>query len=362
MDDDVLETRLQAVLSASRYGRDDLLPGIRARSTHLNSAEQEACARALGELRDSSSIPRLKRLAQASAPALRLAALQSLFALGDAAAAEPIRQMAQQQQPFAIALLGALPGSEEALLPLLRTEALQVRLNAALSLLRLRDARCLPTLYEVLLRDGRDLGFQPHFSPGGSLMAWKAIPSFAQHADHEDLAAASLGMREQTLRFCIELPELAFLEIAETLFLSKQGELIPQVIALLENKRSPASIRLLKRYAQRAGAPLVRAYCNLALYRLGEQGPYRDAVKAWILQNKQAEMIRFRPMLPWHFRALEGAFSLTPEESSRLLIDSYMALAERHEVENIDLLLQAIKEGNRKNRYVLAGLLIRALE
>src|SRR5579871_759205 len=56
MDDKFHMTRIEAVLSAARYGRDDLLPMIRSRATHLNVAEQEACATAIGYLKDSKSM------------------------------------------------------------------------------------------------------------------------------------------------------------------------------------------------------------------------------------------------------------------------------------------------------------------
>jgi HEAT repeat protein len=42
MDDQFHMTRIEAILCAARFGRDDLLPMIRTRATHLNSAEQEA--------------------------------------------------------------------------------------------------------------------------------------------------------------------------------------------------------------------------------------------------------------------------------------------------------------------------------
>ena len=58
----------------------------------------------------------------------------------------------------------------------------------------------------------------------------------------------------------------------------------------------------------------------------------------------------------------DSSFDLTPEESSRLLIESYQALAEKHDAKSIDSLLEALKEGNAKNRYVLSGLLLLAIQ
>jgi hypothetical protein len=77
---------------------------------------------------------------------------------------------------------------------------------------------------------------------------------------------------------------------------------------------------------------------------------------------QKEEMIQLRPTLPWSAKGEVGAYLLTPEEESRLLVESYEALADHHEPESLRLLLHAIKEGNPKNRYVLAGLLLRAIQ
>jgi len=75
-------------------------------------------------------------------------------------------------------------------------------------------------------------------------------------------------------------------------------------------------------------------------------------------------LVRFRPTLPWNNRISESTSSLelTPEENSRLLIECYQSLADRHEDDSIDIILDGIKEGHIKNRPVLAGLLMRALQ
>jgi hypothetical protein len=102
--------------------------------------------------------------------------------------------MASQRNLFAICILEEIPGSEETLAALLQDKDMQVRFNAMTSLLQLRDARAAPLLKEFLIRDARDLGFQPHFSVGNSLMAWKVIPSALQHQKEEqgDLLALTL--------------------------------------------------------------------------------------------------------------------------------------------------------------------------
>ena len=134
MDDPFHMTRIEAILSAARYGRDDLLPAIRSRATHLNIAEQEACATAIGYLKDSKSIPLLKNLAGSPSTNVKLAARNSLLTLGDDTSREEIAELAKDGDLFAISLLGDIPGSEKVLIPLTRDANMQVRFNAVFSI------------------------------------------------------------------------------------------------------------------------------------------------------------------------------------------------------------------------------------
>lgn len=367
MDDPFHMTRIEAILNAARFGRDDLLPMIRTRATHLNSAEQEACASAIGWLKDSKSIPLLRTLSGSPSENVALAAKRSLYMLGEESVKDEIIALAAEENLFAVALLGEIPGMRESLIPLLKNANLHVRFNAAFSLLQQKDPRCANAILEFLIRDARDYGFQPQVSVGNSLAAWKVVPSAQQHQIHDsqfDLLALSLNVREHMLRECIELPESIFLEIATALFDSRQGDLIPLLVSLLENLQTPQATALLAQKAQSAGVPLTRAYCNLALFRLKQGDQYKNAVLQWIEMKKQTEMIRFRPMLPWDVRLKEKAnpFELTPEEHSRLLIESYQTLALEHEESSIEILLDGLKTGHHKNRPVLAGLLIQAIQ
>jgi len=160
----------------------------------------------------------------------------------------------------------------------------------------------------------------------------------------------------------MHLPEKDFLFITQILFDSEQTDLIPTLITLLESLQTDGALSLLKAKAQQAGKPLVRAYCNLALYKLGKEGPYESYLKEWLDRNKDSEMIRFRPVVSIDKRLVNSPHELTPEDSSRLLIEVYQTLAEKQQESSIDILLDAIAHGNIKNRYVLAGLLLRTLQ
>jgi HEAT repeat protein len=356
-------TRVEAISCAARLGRDDLLPIIRASLTHTNIAEQEASAYALGLFKDTKSRQRLKALTSSSSDTVRLAVYKTLYALGDASAKEAILSMVQSRHLFAIAAAACVPEAKESLAALLHDPIEQVRLNAAFSLLRLRDERCLPSLYEVLIRDKRDLGFIPQFSLGKSHLVWKAIPSAKQHQQGGfDIASVSMQLKEQLLKEALGLSEGAFLQLSRAIFDSRQTELLPQLTALLANLQTEAAIDLLKEKAASAGAPLTRGYCNLSLFRLKKEGPYKQQLMEWIVQNKKSELIRFRPMAQMDQRLSNDLLGLTPEDPSRLLIDAYGALADRHDEQALNFLLEILKTGNPKNRHLLAGLLLRSLQ
>jgi hypothetical protein len=362
MEDRFPMTRVAAILAAARFGRDDLSRRIRAHATHPHPSEQEAAAAALGELKDSKSIPLLKSLAKSSSATVKLSALFSLHLLGDLTTLDPICELAKQGDLFAISSLSHISDSEEVLFSLLQHQDIHVRFNAAYALLERRDPRCKEALVEFLLPHSKDLGFMPVSSMGQALTAWKIIPSLQQKADVVpfDLTALATHVREEMLSRALELPEKDFLFLAHQVFHHQQHSLIPHLVHLLENHATVPAILLLKKNADHAGSPLIRNYCNLALFKMKQEGPYETRLRTWILNAQTHEMVQFRPHLPWHLRKNHTTYELTPQESTRLLLEGYQALAGREE--GIDILLNGLKYGHPNNRFALAGLLIQCLQ
>lgn len=361
------DVRVKAILSVGKYKRDDLLPKIRMLATHHETAQQEACAWTLGMMKDESSFNKLQQLSCSTIPAVRLAALQAQYRLGRKQIRKEIEEMALKNNIFAIEALGEMEGSEEVLFSLCQSENIHVRINAGLALLERQDSRCLPVLKEILIKNSKDIGFIKTFSQGKALSAWKAVPSSAHNFKDTPMAhELSLSLRESVLAKTVELKELDFIQIANLIFEMNQNDLIPSLVDLLENHQTPAAIALLKKHQQKAGAPLIRNYCNLALYLLQEPGPYADNLSSWILKQRDEDLIRFRPFMTWDLReeVFEHTmpYQLTPQDTSTLLIKSFEAFLKTRDDKGIDILLESIQNGNPKNKYALAGLLMRAIQ
>jgi HEAT repeat protein len=357
------QVRIESILNVARLGRDDFLPLLRKRLTHSQVAELEAAAFAVGVLKDGGSSVKLKKLVLSSIDSVRLAAALALWRTGDRTYVPLIRELAEKKNLFAISSLGELEGSEELLATLCQSTDIQIRINAGISLLQRRDPRCVASLSEILIMDGRDLAFQPFSSVGRTQTAIKAVPSAELRAKDPTLNLGfSIAIREHFLREAIHLPEKDFLKIAELIFQKQQNDLVPALIALLENLRTEGAINLLRAGAKKIGSPLIRDYCHLALFRLKEPGPYEEYINHWVMRQKHEELIRLRPLLPWKFRLEQSDYALSPDETSHLLIESFLSIANRRDEKSIAFLLEAIQFSNPVNRYVLMGLLMKATE
>lgn len=365
LDDPIQKTRIEAILHSAKAGYEELLPNIRRKATHINPAEQEACCFALGTLKDTHALSILRNLSLSTNDNVNLAANYSLYLLGEETAKEKIFSLAKRKNLFAIATLGKIIGSERVLTSLLQENHLQIRFNAMLSLLDLKNESCVPYLKEFLIRDSRDFGFQPQMTIGNAFTAWKVVPSMQQHMKDSfyDLIGLSLHVKEEILKKSIELSPDAFVDLASFLLDTRQLELIPAISSLLQNLQTPKAIALLERHAQRAKVPLIRNYCNLALFQCNKNMPSKQLILEWIRSQQNTQIIQFRPLLPRksYFKD-KTAFELTPEENSQLLISCYQVISNQHTEEGLDVLLNSLQQGHQKNRPLIAGLLIQTLQ
>jgi len=355
--------RVESILNVAKAGRDDFLPLLRKRLSHSHVMEVEATLYAIGHLKDSASHAKLKKHLTSPTDTLRIASALALLQLGDRSGVPILTDLAQKHNLFAIFALGSVSETEEILAQLGQSSDLQIRINATLALLARRDVRCIPSLYEVLLTDVRDLAFQPFGSVGRTLTCLKAIPSAELRSKDPTMDLSySLTLREHFLRDAAHLSEESFLKICRQIFEKGQNDLVPTTILLLENLRTENAIALLKEGAGKLTSPLIRDYCHLALYRLKEEGPYEEYMTHWVANQRDADLIRLRPLLPWKYRMSQSDYTLSAEETSRLLIETFLSIANRRDEKSISLILDSIQHGNPQNRYALMGLLMRATE
>lgn len=352
--------RAEAIINIAKHKRDDFLPQVRSIAEHAHFIQQEAAALCIGEMRDRSSLPILQRLATSKQGEVRLAALVALCRLGDEKAIEELLSEAEKHNLFAIAALGSVEEnhSKKLLLSLAESEDRDVAINASLVLLQQKNRACLPKLRPLLAN--RDLGFIRSATAAGSLAAWKVTGSASQKEKKlMGITARSDQLRHEILAGCVELPEEDFLSLAQFIFDAQENSLIPLLVELLANHRTEASLHLLRQMQQKAGAPYIRNYCNLALYKLGEKGPYEEKLIEWIAQSEDTMLIQLKEE-----KAVERQtqFTLSPEETSRFFIEALESMLMRQSQKGIEALIHTIAYGNPKNRYALAGLLIRTTE
>jgi len=362
LNDEEILVRTETLLAIAKEKRDDFLPYVRILARGASHMQQEAVAVAFGALKDQHSLERLKEFVSSKQDTVKLAAALSLYVLGERKYIELIEAEAKNGSLFAIAALGKLEEGKETLFTLLSHQERDVRLNATLALLNQRDTRILSFLNELLIEDGRDIGFWRITSGGGGLKAWKTISSASQQEkNYPGLKEETLSLREQVLTQCIEFEDETFLKVAQLIMEKRQHALIPLLVELLENKKNEAAVRFLKEGQRMAGAPLIRNYCTLSLYRLNEEGPYEDELIAWVKARGGEQLIRFREE-DKPASTFNSLHELTPEETSRFLIEAFEALASAQNQAGIDILVHTIAYGNPKNRYALAGLLLRTTE
>jgi len=356
------KVRIESILTAVEFDRDDFLPQIRRLSKHTNLLQQEACAVALGHFRDEKSAAHLEILSQSSSPYVIVAAAHALYNMGRKQYGALLAEAAKEQFPFSVYLLKDVKEAQGDLIRLTTSSSPDIRLNAAVALLAQRDSRCVGPMKAVLTAPSHKLIVKA-YSPSKALMFLKYV---APESLGEEQAAVAVqisnGLKSKLLEEAMNLPESDFLELADVVLAAENTDLIPHLVRLLENVHSDESIALLKKYQQKIGAPLVRNYCNLALFRIRAEGPYEANLRQWVREQYHLEMIQFNPFMPFQMRLEEPSYQLTPSQSSAFYVEALEALTKSQEEKDVMMLLEAMEKGNPKNRYALAGLLMRAIQ
>lgn len=354
------KARTEAILAIAKTKRDDLSKEIRWALSHPDARSKEAASIAIMNLKDESALPDLERLKKHPSPHVRVAVFKALRALNRKEAIEPLIEIAQTGDIFAIAALSSVPEAKEALVQLLNHSDRAVRINAAAALLELNDDRAIARVGEILIKDPKDISYIPVTTPSGALTAIKPVPSARQNLKEEPmLLELSLKQREQILEKTLKLSDGAFFRVAEEVLKRRQNDLVPTLMTLLESKGSQ-SLPLLRQAEQMIGAPLIRNWAALTLFKLKEPG-YREKLKSWLKAEASIDLIKFRPFVPWEKR--EGSpYELSPNEKAGLWVMILEGLIQQDPEDAVDFLLELIAQGSGKNRYVFAGLLLRSIQ
>ncbi|MFZ4773669.1 MAG: HEAT repeat domain-containing protein, partial [Chlamydiia bacterium] len=295
--DPSLSVRVSSILSSVKYDRDTLLPVIRSVVTHPNPLEQEVSAFALGKFRDIESKSKLERLIKSNSPDVKLAGALALLKLGFFEYKQEIIDLVKKGHPFAIAALGEVGGGREELRALLQSPHHMTRYRAARALLQQRDPTCLTTVVEMLVTPTYDLNLVPFFSPARTHSSFESYFGPIKEAELKNsIAAFTHYIKESMLIEALDLGEPQFLNIATTLISLKKSELIPTLVRLLENLHSKEAVDLLRKSTQQPGAPFIRSYANLAMYRLGNYKEFDKSTLDFIKESVAQEMISFQPM------------------------------------------------------------------
>ncbi|MBM3202109.1 MAG: HEAT repeat domain-containing protein [Chlamydiae bacterium] len=359
------EMRISALLAILKYGMEDLRYVISPILSQTNPIELETVAFTLGIMKDMSSVENLKKLTDFPQTEVRLSALFALCKLGYSDYQSPIEALAKKRNLFAISILGQLNFGSQTLIALLQDEEVTVRLSATLSLLKQRNPVVMPYLLDLFDINRNTTCLLPVYSSGRTMSYWQLVPakSITNPTAKKNCIAFTSMFLENLLPEALELGEKPFIQLSSALFAKRQDWLVPKIVRLLENLQSPLAIELLKEKSELLGAPLIRAYANLALFRIGQDTSSKEMLIKWLLSEKKTEMIRFRPMMEETLSIAqeEPSYQLTPEETSGFLIEALDALSQKRDEKNIIYLLTLMKDGHPKNRFTLAGLLLRSL-
>ncbi|MBN1914541.1 MAG: HEAT repeat domain-containing protein [Parachlamydiales bacterium] len=359
LSDPNIDVRLEAIHSVGNFSRDDLLPILRKKLSSAPHAEKEATLKVLGKLHDYTCLEQIKKLCISPIENVQLAANAALLSLGQGEVLDKIIALALKKNLFALSLLGDVAGGENLLAKFQEDLDPDVSLNATISLLLRKDPRCYNNLLKIFRVKEGDAAIISKYSPGRSLQSWHYVFSPLQQKDPID-PLVTIRVKEYLLRHTLDLPEETFLSIARTLFYERNNPLIPTLIDLLENVRSAKAIELLKEGSNILGSPLIRNYCNVALFRLGEQEGSKKNMLRWIQQIGTSHIIRISPPTPSQNHSDTSPYDLSSDETTKLLIDTFAALTD--EGEDINAFLEAFMSIHPFNRYVFAGYLMKRAE
>lgn len=361
LSDSDLKVRSEAIFACTETHREDFLRDIKQFSYDPSPQIEETFSYAMGSFRERSANADLERISRKNTSAA-LSAAYALYLNGKESSVSVIVDQAKQDNPFALHLLGKVREEKNSLLfEKMRSSDAEVRVNATLALLERKDPLSLQGLPFILIDTPKDVAVLKMFSEGRTLSYYKCFTSAMENLQRNAYAfELSLRLREDILEKTLALSNEAFLDLAHLVFQAQQHDLIPMLVNLLENMRIDQADALLQEQSERLGDPFIRTYATLALFRMHKKGPYRERLLEFLKKHEKADLFEARPSLTFELALKTEEHSITLQERSRLLVETFEAFATEQSEDGLKTLLLAIKNGNAHNRYVLAGLLLRS--
>lgn len=356
--DPSLELRVAALLHMHSLAREDLLPYIRSKLLSASLPEQEAAAFLVGSLGDNHLLAPLQTLASSKDLFVRLSAADALLHLGEEKAFRIIQREVEKKNCYAISLLGKWQDPLSHLPTLLQDQQAHVRINALLAALHMGVSLPIPLCKEVLLQDPKQTLMTSQHSPGTCLVSLASTPTYTIPSSLLPAALESdLAIKEKILTHLHRQDPPAFFSLADAVVKARREELLPTLMALLQEDGSPDAVEWLTRYTDTLGAPFIRNTCLLTLYRIQKKKEWGVMLREWAKEKNQTFFLQLEQK-----GSHKDRYLLSPEQTSGLLIQIFETFAAERDPEGIQMLLEGIALGHPKNRYVLAGLLLRATE
>jgi HEAT repeat protein len=359
------DVRLSAVLSIAKKPNEVFIPYIRTLASQNDSIQSEACAYALGVMKDSLAVPLLIKLTHSHVMDTSLAACLALKELGYKAYEQKIVDAALKGNPFAIHTLNEIDNTNEILLSLIQRGDSCIRANAAIAFIHSRDARAPQYMLEYLSPISPQPPLIRVMSNGKSLYAYKTAPLNLYDTPVWDTACElSLQEREKWLVDCYACGEEPFLKLALQLIQRRQNDVIPTVFRLLQQSLSSECDQFLEMCCRMPGYPLVRNYALIALLKRGEKETCYAPLKEWVVSQWESDILEFRPTIsPW--QAIDNDLiqsDLKPNETAKLFLDAIDVLIAEQDEATVDLILEAIEKSHRKLHPIFAAILVRLVQ
>jgi HEAT repeat protein len=321
-----------------------------------------AVALALGELKYEPSRSLLIDLTSHKDSKVVINARYALYKMGDVSQIGLILSMVNSSpSATGAALLGQFHSAIPLLTQLSKDPDNQITYNAAISLLALRQEIALPALKPLFAAD-MNLGIQWVSSP--LISEYRIRPNSHYLWNKEPMRAElSLRIKEGILQKWIALSlrttPSSILKLVEQL----DPKLIPTLIASLQNSESAQALELLMQLWQYPGNPLLRIHAGRALFEMNIQSIKKQLysqMRQWLtLKENKVDVITLRPYVDWSQRK-KNSSPITPELRSQLLMSLWKTLAQSHEDEALDLLVELWPQYPRGSQYILAATLIQS--